>query len=673
MQLFICVICVLYVRSVATQEAVSLAAKNGIIAYDCSSASANVSTYSLNKVDPCIITKQDVLTTEHTIIVLQKAERVKVNVQQCKLTIDRRMQHCGMHSHTSEVSNSYSHIVHSFSNTECKEAIQTGRLRLYNHIFISELKVNTTYKGEKIVVGQVESNNCQGGTYATSEQHWDAVLVFYKYTILLQEYETTANVESNTIKLTNGLMCTYTDQFCLDAEEGYSYWNIDSSSTCEQKDYEVIYTGLANKTIIQGDNHYNLGPLYTAHVGTNMFTIRAKEPTHVCSYPGFSTDHNRVFVVETTLKMNPFTMKVQQNSNLDLLTYFNSKIAFMEHHNKEQMISMYVHLMNEICHVEKSLLETHLILARINPSEFVSKLMKGPGYAAVIAGEVIHVIHCVPVYVTLHISDRCYQEIPVNYQNGVKYVAPVTRVIQQSGTEINCAPLLMGKFQFSNRWYTVDKELRDTSAPLMLGSSVKDDWTYASLGDVMNSGLYDETAIERMKSLIYDQSNQRTISNVVHRTISGDHPDKQTVNFGHLFEDADVKSQFKKIWMDVIYWTTIVANIASSTFGFYIIGKVIKFVVDTAVHCKILTDIYGMSWKLLACFWDSLTALLEHNHVRNIQKPKNTPHDKVPDDTKNVDSHADVSSNTNAINIEIIEPTAPIYPTLPKHKPMRKH
>lgn len=65
----------------------------------------------------------------------------------------------------------------------------------------------------------------------------------------------------------------------------------------------------------------------------------------------------------------------------------------------------------------------------------------------------------------------------------------------------------------------------------------------------------------------------------------------------------------------------MIGQLTSSLVGFWLIGKCIKFLIDSIVHGRILFDIYGLSWKLIASSWNSLTSLLTHNHfVQQIGK-----------------------------------------------------
>lgn len=610
-----------------------------------------------------MITTKSLITEETNLLVLQKSEKLQTQVKQCKLIIERRMQHCGMHSHTSEVENSYHYIVRGFNAEECEKVHNTRVLELYPESLLSELQLNSTSRGEFPVVGRVWGTSCKGGVYTAQGRTWEDVIVFYKYEITLQDYAAEVNTEANIIKLRRGLNCEYSKGHCLDSEEGYISWNINKNEKCENNDFEVVYSGKANRTILDPKDE-SLGTdtrLYTAYGHGIVFSIRTQEQTKICGYNGYTTDHNRVVVIELNNNFHPFTRHVKDGINLDLITYFNSKLSFLEYHNEEQMSKLYAHMMNEICKIDKSLLETNLVMARINPNEFAERITGRPGHTAVVTGEVIHTIGCEAVFVKPAPQNRCYQEIPVTYNGELYYVAPVTHIIQRHGTEIDCAPYLEAKYKIGSRWYTIDNAVRETTHPSVLGSEVKADWSYISLPELMNTGLYDKSSFDKMRNMIYEQSDRRSVSTVFHRMVEGKQPDQQGYNMVKIFDEHEIHSLMTSYWNKFLNWSNTLGNIASTVFGLYIIGRVLKFFIDTVVHGRILYDIYGISWRLVASCWDSLTNLLSHNYQkRNVEELRTleTKEPTAPDCTQmqpllNIQSREKQTVGINTVDHEI--------------------
>lgn len=242
--------------------------------------------------------------------------------------------------------------------------------------------------------------------------------------------------------------------------------------------------------------------------------------------------------------------------------------------------------------------------------------MRQDSYTAVVAGEVIYLVQCKPVYVVLASSDKCFHEIPVYYKNETLYMTPMTRILQSEGNQIECSAFLAPKYKFGTQWYTIDGKIRETPAPETLKSSLKSNWTYAYIPDLMRSGIYTRDQLEQMKHVIYDTSMQRSATTFMKHVLEGKHVISDRFDVRNMLPDDVVEGAVQRYWMKFLGFASWIGHFTTAVIGFYMVGKAVKFIIDTVIHGKILYDIYGIGWQLIAAFWDSFTSLLSHRYVR---------------------------------------------------------
>lgn len=133
----------------------------------------------------------------------------------------------------------------------------------------------------------------------------------------------------------------------------------------------------------------------------------------------------------------------------------------------------------------------------------------------------------------------------------------------------------------------------------------------------MESGVYVADSMQEMRTMIYEQGDRRVAR--IHKMLTGQHPNRQGFYFEALMSEKLIENMINKYWEKLISWSSWLGNITSIAIGLYIIGRIIKFVVDTPMHGRILYDIYGFGWQLVPSFCDSTTSLLTHrNTLKNM-------------------------------------------------------
>lgn len=175
------------------------------------------------------------------------------------------------------------------------------------------------------------------------------------------------------------------------------------------------------------------------------------------------------------------------------------------------------------------------------------------------------------------------------------YMNPVTHTLQRHGTQIECTSFLPAKFKFGSEWYQKDGSIHRVTHPNTLSTNVKSNWSYDYLPDLMSAGLYDQDSVQRMHDMIYESEDRRSSSVVVHRKIPGYNTDTQEFDFSHLIDENVFESTINKYWHKILSLTTFVGQFTSSLVGFWLIGKLCRFIIDSIVHCQILFDIYDVT------------------------------------------------------------------------------
>ena len=138
-----------------------------------------------------------------------------------------------------------------------------------------------------------------------------------------------------------------------------------------------------------------------------------KSVESVCGYTVFHTEHPKLVIFET-VKGESFAGNCKLAvDNVDLFAHVNSKFIYVEKHIKIQMRNFYKDVLLQRCSLERETLKNALARATQTQDEFAYNLMKGPGYMAVTAGEVVHVIKCIPVEVMIQHRVECYAELKV--------------------------------------------------------------------------------------------------------------------------------------------------------------------------------------------------------------------------------------------------------------------
>lgn len=120
----------------------------GITGHDCSYNHAVYSKIDLTTVGSCNKSSLDVQSTSVRIQLVQLSDLIKTTAYTCSVSVTRHITYCGMHSHSSEVSQGLITYPYSLNREKCLHAILHGELCLFcgtsNELSYTGLQVSQT-------------------------------------------------------------------------------------------------------------------------------------------------------------------------------------------------------------------------------------------------------------------------------------------------------------------------------------------------------------------------------------------------------------------------------------------------------------------------------------------------------------------------------------------------
>ncbi|KAL6431965.1 hypothetical protein ACFW04_007415 [Cataglyphis niger] len=368
----------------------------GIIGYECGSASANLTTLSLLNIEECDIPQQNVNSSRTYIQLLQINEFESEKLYNASMDVFN-----GKYAYVQEVSREACRRMHIYGSFQLAETFITG------------LKSNQSATRPVTLAGHVDTDgSCSGGTYSDPYGTWADAVVLGSIKITLQDYTADVRINTNRVQLRSGMACELSATYCSDIEGGDTFWDPGPADTCKFSNYGILYESYADKII---DNiNQQAQVVYSLTTQNTIFELTSRGKYLTCGYTLTRTEHPKLIIFETSPGIAIFN-KQTRVANLDIFTYMNSKFVYVEKHIRTQINQLYRNILLQQCNLEQQMLQNALVIAtqHLCPHIFAYHLMKGPGYMALRAGEVIHIVKCVPVEVRLARVEECHDQLPV--------------------------------------------------------------------------------------------------------------------------------------------------------------------------------------------------------------------------------------------------------------------
>ncbi|XP_050456773.1 uncharacterized protein LOC126854258 [Cataglyphis hispanica] len=222
---------------------------------------------------------------------------------------------------------------------------------------------------------------------------------------------------------------------------------------------------------------------------------------------------------------------------------------------------------------------------------------------------------------------ECYTELPVTVRNISLFLTLKSRVITKLGNQRECSYELPTIYRIEDTW------VQFTPEPQQLRPLTTLSWDYLTPGPLAISGIYSKKDIEKLRDHIMFPAEKPALLNTIARGLTGHSIDTNVVSMYNLLDEASLnkiaENAASRVWNGFVTFGSATAGI----FGILVVIikiRIIKIIVDTAIHGYALHTAYGWSLHLLGAIWSSLTHLLLHLARGSINKDVDNKDDISP-------------------------------------------
>nr|UVF58768.1 MAG: M protein [Salarius guttatus piscichuvirus] len=594
--MFTCIVFkALFVSLVASQSA--------IIGYDCSDTAANYTVLDLTQVAPCKPPHPSPTQVPVQIQVVQTRMYRSVHVYTCLVRLTRIIHRCGMHSHLIAVPLGYASRIITLGRERCM-ALHRDHSLQYGRVLFSDLTGNTTHERPVLLAGTINSDGtCYGGTYSDTMGTWQTVVVQGQLTIDMYDYTGTAVLrEESLIIPRTGVTCPVNPGYCLDAQQGEAAWVFRDEQYCVGTEIDTLYEGPGIVVGQQPDQ------VIVVKTPPRIFAFRLLGGTSLCGRSVHTTEHGMVYVsIKRGLISDWPKPSAIYTKNVDLVMHTGSKFLYVTQMIEMNIKSLITNFVAQECGTRRLALENRMILASLAPDK-VSLLTDGTGVYGRVLGEVMYVVKCVPVSVTLRYTPLCFQELPVTYNNRSVFLTPVTRLLVPTGQEVPCKSVLHPQFRINGKWYIRTPDLIPVSPPKSLDPNYEIIWEYTPLLEVGTGGLYSLEQLRTLQDEMMFPSIREAVSSGMARRVTMSSDGK--IDPTRIFSQLDLDKLTNSIAGRISWFFSLFGHYASIVFGVYVFGRLILWVINTVMNCMILRHhgVHPAQW--CAGVFDALTRIL---------------------------------------------------------------
>jgi len=620
---------------------VDLHVNDALRAHDCSTP--EVSTmYNIAELGECTASEPDSVTEleKRQLSVLAKDKYRIIKVIQCYVAVKATIFHCGRTTNTDILAEDRPNYL-KITADECRTMATSGVLKLPRGKTLAPIpkkgihtKVDMVgFRDNKGRCGQNYDFKYNGQDYTGNmiwkiQAYWDIVdlaidratdVILGSYTVCQPFIQECRDGKWLFIpyrpRQTEAEACEYS----LTRTKEFRIFEADAANHTSKKDIMM----LKNNLVISADPNVAL-----------RFTIIGQ--ISACSQILYVTNYEGVVLTESK---NAQYFKKVVPPNIDHTMHMDQKIYAVNGFTQDEVKKIYKNVREQACKTRKMTWQNRFqFLGTVQPGR-PGMISMNPPILGVIAGELLYLLKCKTIKVTLRETKACYVDIPVLQGKKPMCLEPVTRLLKPTCRTIPCNKIIRSAFRDDDgRWVEYHKSYNHISPPKEFVLNMT--WyrpEFFKLRTLKHGGLYNRRDVQRFTEYLYRRDRTEEIMTKLAQQTD-------LLDDGEMVIDRDLigltRSHFSGFFGSIAAWLRNFGTYVSSFFGIYVIFLVIKYVfnrlVDFQVFRHILKPIRVLMILLCPPLGRRYTILKAHWSKRKAAQCK----DNAPNDDPDADDTA---------------------------------
>ena len=336
------------------------------------------------------------------------------------------------------------------------------------------LKRNGTGELFITVKGSLDTSmSCQGEKFNDGKDEYTAVVVKDYIRTYHKKYWGTVELESQTLKLFEGYKAMYKEGYLFTKELGTIVWDAPTITCFEQ--FTPLYNGQG--TILSSKDLPSMVYINEPKLGGQVFVELVKSDL-ICKQTGaYSTGVDGIYVQIVSNGIPAFFPKEKEKLdplNMAITRFIQTKTGFVFRKLQMDLYDHYTSWYVTNCYIENELWKTKMQQLMLHPDTLgINPLSKKKGVVAKKRGDVLYLMECDPVLVSLGVPKFCTHELPVRYNGTNYFLMPNSHILTKRANRVICSALTPVLHCVDGIWYINDgKSISIVPAPAKAKSSL---------------------------------------------------------------------------------------------------------------------------------------------------------------------------------------------------------